>query len=98
MEIREELRTEIYIKRGNDRMKEMAIKSTRDIFNAVQNQREETGMQWMDFEVESGLNCNTVMKWGRRKNGCLTETVLLALKAVGLEMVIRPVRKEGETE
>lgn len=79
-------------------MQEMKIKSTWDIFNAVQNAREEAKMEWADFEAESGLDCNTVLKWGRRKKGCLTETVLTALKALGLEMVIRPVRKEGEQE
>lgn len=77
-------------------MQEMKIGETRDIFNAVQTAREERKMEWTDFEEESGLSCNTVLKWGRNKNGCLTESVLLALKAVGLEMVIRPIRKEGE--
>ena len=76
-------------------MQETAIKNTWDIFNAIQCQREEKGMQWADFEAESGLDCNTVMKWGRRKKGCLTETVLTALKALELEMVIRPIRKGG---
>ena len=77
-------------------MREMKIERTWDIFNAVQSAREENKMEWTDFEAESGLNCNTVLKWGRNKNGCLTESVLLALKAVGLEMVILPIRKEGE--
>ena len=76
-------------------MQEMKIGRTWDIFNAVQTAREEKKMEWIDFEEESGLSCDTVLKWGRNKNGCLTETVLLALKAVGLEMVIRPIRKVG---
>lgn len=81
-------------------MQEMKIGNTWDIFNAIQTAREEKGMQWPQFEDESGINCHAVLKWGRRKCGCLTETALTALKAVGLEMVIRPAAagKEGERE
>ena len=79
-------------------MQEMKIERTWDIFNAVQTAREEKKMKWDAFEIESGVTCDAVLKWGRKKNGCLTESVLRALKTVGLEMVIRPVRKEGEKE
>ena len=74
-------------------MQEKKIRSTWDIFNAVQDAREEAGMQWEEFEENSGIDCNTVLKWGRRKTGCRTETMLRALEAVNLEMVIRPIAK-----
>ena len=77
-------------------MLETVCRSTRDIFNAIQTAREKSGMQWADFEIESGVTTNAVLKWGRGKSGCMTESVLKALKTVGLEMVIRPMRKEDK--
>ncbi len=77
-------------------MREMKITRTWDLYNAVQTGREEKKMHWPDFEIESGVTCDAVLKWGRKKNGCLTESALRALKAVGLEMVVRPISKEDE--
>ena len=79
-------------------MKETVVRSTEDAFNAIQEKREEDGIPWADFEIETGIAPHTVLKWGRNKSGCRTEYLLRALAAFGLEMVIRPMRKEGGKE
>lgn len=70
-------------------MQETVVKTTQEIGSAIEHRKSETGMCWEKFAEITGLSCDTILKWHNRKRGCFTETVLCALDALGLEMVIR---------
>ena len=77
-------------------MQEKVCNSGWDFFDAVQTRREELKIRWEDFEELSGMDRSTVLKWGGRKQEGTTKSVLKALKALGMEIVVRPARKEGK--